>query len=218
MTDPLRKHLVRPLKRRIRAAKPDFKRAQKRRAMPAHLRAVDRVRGAVSLKEADLLFRLAGQVNETGCIVEVGSYRGRSTVALAQGAGSTPVFAIEPHEPFTGVLGGKFGPEDRAAFFEAMLGSKAYQQVRLVNLSSEVVSPGWRRAVGLLWIDGDHTYEGVRRDWEAWKPHLLPGAVVAFDDSTDQNIGPCRLIGELVEAGELGVLERVGKITALRRS
>ncbi|HYM56313.1 MAG TPA: class I SAM-dependent methyltransferase [Solirubrobacteraceae bacterium] len=208
---------MRPLKRRVRAAKADARRERRRRELPPHLAAVDRVKGGITLEEADLLFRLAGQVDGSGCIVEVGSYRGRSTVALAHGAGSTPVFAIEPHEPFKGILGGEFGPEDRAAFFETMLHSKGYERVRLVNLSSEVVTPGWQRPVGLLWIDGDHSYGGVRRDWDAWKPHLAPGAVLAFDDSTDETIGPHRLIGALTEAGELTVIERVGKVTALRR-
>jgi len=169
----------------------------------------------ITFDEADLLFHLAARV-DSGCIVEVGSYRGRSTVALAQGAGARPVFAIDPHEPFTGALGGTFGPEDRAAFFRAMLRSKSYERVRLVNLSSEIIGPGWREPIGLLWIDGDHSYEGVRRDWEVWSPHLAPRAVVAFDDSTDETIGPYRLISELTAVDGLDVVERVGKITALR--
>jgi hypothetical protein len=181
------------------------------------MRAVDRTEGMISLDEAELLFRLAVEADGAGCIVEVGSFRGRSTVALARGASSSRVFAIDPHESFTGVLGGKFGPEDRAAFFKAMLRSRGYERVRLVNLSSEIVTPGWREPVRLLWIDGDHSYEGVRRDWEAWKPHLVPHAVIAFDDSTDKTIGPYHLIRELIDAGELAIIEQVGKVTALRR-
>ncbi|HXN36479.1 MAG TPA: class I SAM-dependent methyltransferase [Solirubrobacteraceae bacterium] len=171
----------------------------------------------ISLAEADLLFRLATQADGSGCIVEVGSFRGRSTTALAQGARSSPVYAIDPHEPFTGELGGKFGPQDRAAFFRAMLKSRGYERVRLVNLASTVITPGWCQPVGLLWIDGDHTYEGVRSDWEAWRPHLVPRAVVAFDDSTDDTLGPHSLIHELVAAGELTPIEQVGKVTALQR-
>jgi hypothetical protein len=97
-----------------------------------------------------------------------------------------------------------------------MLGTKCYENVRLVNLSSEIVTPGWSEPVGLLWIDGDHSYEGVRRDWEAWRRHLVDGALVAFDDSVDETIGPYRLISELLEVKELATIEKVGKITAFR--
>jgi hypothetical protein len=59
------------------------------------------------------------------------------------------------------------------------------EKVRLVNLSSEVVCEGWTRPVGLLWIDGDHTLDGVRRDFESWERFLQPGGVVAFHDALD---------------------------------
>ncbi len=203
----------------IDAVRAGLRRVLMRHRLPAHLRAVARAEGMISLEEADLLYRLAGGVDGAGCIVEVGSFRGRSTVALALGAApvSSPVFAIDPHEPFTGILGGEFGPKDRAAFFKAMLRTRCYEHVRLVNLSSEIVTPGWRTPVSLLWIDGDHSYEGVRRDWEAWKSHLVSHAIVAFDDSIDRTIGPYHLVCELIDEGELSIVEQVGKITALRR-
>ena len=31
-------------------------------------------------------------------------------------------------------------------------------------------------------IDGDHTYDGVRRDFELYKPLLRPGGIIAFHD------------------------------------
>jgi len=34
----------------------------------------------------------------------------------------------------------------------------------------------------LLFIDGDHSYEGVKADWEAYKAFLRPGAIVVFHD------------------------------------
>jgi hypothetical protein len=127
-----------------------------------------------------------------------------------------PVYALDPHESFTGVLGGEFGPEDRGAFYRNMLASGAYRKVRLINLGSDVVTVGWRRPVGLLWLDGDHSYEGVRADYLAWSPHLLADAVVALDDSTNPDLGPHRLVEELVDAGAK-VVRKVGKITAIRR-
>ncbi len=179
---------------------------------------LEHLEGMISVEEAEFLRELARTVEE-GCIVEVGSYRGRSSVALGtgslEGAGAA-VYAIEPHEEFVGVLGASFGPEDRAGFYRAMLMSGCYRAVRLVNLSSEQVTPGWTRPVGLLWIDGDHTWEGVSRDYRCWARHLAPGALVAFHDSTDPNIGPYRLIRVLVEAGEADVVQVVDRITVIR--
>jgi predicted O-methyltransferase YrrM len=178
---------------------------------------VGHIPGPLTLGQAELLRAVAAEVSE-GVIVEVGSYRGRSTAALAWGARQghdAPVYAIEPHEEFAGVFGGYFGPKDRRAFYRNMLSSGAWENVRLVNLSSEVVTPGWDKPVGMLWIDGDHRYEGVKRDFTCWEPHLLPGAPVLFDD-TDRG-GPQQLVDELLEQG-WEQYRKAGKVRALRRT
>jgi hypothetical protein len=159
-------------------------------------REVSSVEGYLSLDEAQLLFELASQVSD-GCIVEVGSYRGRSTVALALGSlhgSNVPVYAIEPHEVFTGVLGGRFGPGDRAEFFKNMLRTNCAEIVRPISVSSEVISKGWDKPIGLLWIDGDHKYEAVKQDFACWESFVLSQGLVAFHDSLDENLGPARVI------------------------
>jgi hypothetical protein len=168
----------------------------------------------ITPRQVQHLQQLASAVTQ-GCIVEVGSYRGRSTVALAEAA-QVPVYAVEPHEEFTGMLGREFGPEDRAAFYKTMLKTGAYEKVRLVNLSSEVVTPGWSVPVGLLWIDGDHRYEAVSRDFRCWEPHLAEAAPVVFDDSTNPDVGPYRLIEDLKAEG-WHVVEVVDKSTVMTR-
>lgn len=37
--------------------------------------------------------------------------------------------------------------------------------------------------VDVAFIDGDHSYEGVRADWLAWSPLVRPGGIVAFHDT-----------------------------------
>ena len=176
------------------------------------LRHVEQTEGWLSLDEAIELKQIASEVDQ-GVIVEVGSYRGRSAIALAAGArDGVPVFAIDPHELSVESESLTYGPADRAAFYEAMLRSGASQKVRLLNASSETLAPAWPQRVGMLWIDGDHTYEGVRRDWDCWKPHLIRNAVVVFDDAHDPAVGPYRLINELIEAGEIEHRRNVGKI------
>jgi predicted O-methyltransferase YrrM len=178
-----------------------------------------RVDGMTVGTDLALLARLAEQVSD-GCIVEIGAYRGRSAIALAVGSwrGSrVPVFSIEPHEPFTGVLGGTFGWEDRAAFYQAMLDSGACRAVRLVNLPSTVAAGAWHLPIGLLWIDGDHREQAVRRDVDAWLPHLRPDAVVAFDDVDDPTLGPAKVVEDLVRDRGWVEVERTDKIAVLRR-
>jgi hypothetical protein len=186
---------------------------------PRHLRPVMITRGLISRAEAQLLYGLARDVT-AGVIVEVGSYRGRSTTALALGsrAGSgVPVYAVEPHDSFQDHEGSpRFGPSDRAAFYRTMLRTRGFRLVHLVNLSSEEVAPGWTRPVGLLWIDGDHSAAAVRRDLAAWRPHLLPGAPVVFDDAVEPSSGPGQVIAEEIAAGRLVAQRSVGKVRVLR--
>lgn len=180
------------------------------------------LRGGITPAEGALLRRLASDV-ACGCIVEVGSFRGKSAVALAFGvrdqdtAQRPPIYCIEPHRPFTGFYGGEFGPADRGAFYEAMCRTGAFNEVALVNLLSEDVTPAWNQPVGLLFIDGDHRYQGVKRDFDCWDRHVAVGGIVAFDDAKDPDCGPHKLIGEILATGRYAQVEAVGKVVVLKK-
>ena len=38
------------------------------------------------------------------------------------------------------------------------------------------------KKIDLLFIDGDHTYEGVKKDWEMYSPLVRKGGIIAFHD------------------------------------
>lgn len=175
--------------------------------------------GGTSGDEGRLLFELAAAVS-TGVIVEVGCHQGRSAIALARGSLSgsrADVFTVDPHEPFTGLYGGVFGPADRQAFYRHIADAGVGEIVRLISLPSHSAAAGFDRRIGLLFIDGDHSLAGVTRDFESWSVHLAPGAPVAFDDATDPQAGPFQLIRKLLDSDAWVEREGRGKIRVLQR-
>jgi hypothetical protein len=176
------------------------------------------VEGQIKHVEAELLFNLAAAVPADRVIVEIGSYRGRSSVALGLGSmhgHGAKVIAIDPHDAFVGPRGGTFGPTDQAARYRNMTDAGVGEVVSIVCLRSSIVSAGCRdRNVGLLWLDGDHQYEGLKADVEGWSPHLADDATIAFHD--DQYPDVVRLLDELVAAGRMTFRGKVWAISYFR--
>ena len=66
-------------------------------------------------------------------------------------------------------------------------------------------------------MDGDHSYDGVAGDLGCWGRFVVPGGLVALDDSLDERFGVARLIRELLAAAEYERVRTAGKITVLRK-
>ena len=175
---------------------------------------IKKIEGYLTQLEAECLFDLAKQAEN--CIVEIGSYKGLSTVVLAEGSRNgygVPVYAIDPHIPHTDTTGSTevlYGPHAKWAFYKNLLRYNCEKIVNVVQLPSALVSQCWYTQIGLLFIDGDHTYEGVKGDFDHWQG-LVKGKI-AFHDS--QREGIKRAIGEaknwkiIKEAGSLCIMER----------
>lgn len=157
------------------------------------------VEGWLGPFEGRLLHRLAANADPDGCIVEIGSWHGKSTIWLAAGAlagRGARLVAIDPHIG-TGLR--REGETTEHVLRENLARAGLDGQVEIVVGASEDVVAGWSRPISLLWIDGDHEYESVRRDLELWGRHLLPRASVALHD-TFVWPGPERVVRELLIA------------------
>lgn len=143
-------------------------------AVPSHLSRAERV----------ALCELARQPG-IRTVVEIGSYLGASALALATGlqqAGNRQarVHCIDTWENF----GMSEGPRDTFAAFTAHTAAHAQHIVAVRGWSTDV-APALLAEVGridLLFVDGDHSYDGVLADWNIFGPALAPGAAVAFHD------------------------------------
>lgn len=55
--------------------------------------------------------------------------------------------------------------------------------------------------VGFLFIDGDHRYESIQRDWNLWAPLVAAGGIIAMHDVKPECKGVHRLWQELGDTG-----------------
>jgi predicted O-methyltransferase YrrM len=182
----------------------------------AKIRATD---GRMAEDEAALLYDLAREA-QGGCIVEIGTFHGKSSVACALGARAgqgARVYAVDPFVPFVGVCGGEFGPADKTELLRNLLLADVAEQVWLLHTTSQHAASGWAEPIALLWIDGDHTYDAVKADVTAWLPHVTPGGTIALHDSRDPALGPFRMVDELLAGGRFERTGGVTSITVLRR-
>ena len=78
--------------------------------------------------------------------------------------------------------------------------------------------------IDFIFIDGDHSYEGLRRDWESWRDMVAPGGVVALHDSRStpnrpiDDAGSARYTSDVVLADpRFHLAETVDSLTVLHR-
>ena len=73
--------------------------------------------------------------------------------------------------------------------------------------------------VDFIFIDGDHSYEGLRGDWLAWKDRVAPGGIVALHDSRQRDgCGSERFAQEVaVRDPDYERIEEIDSLTVLRR-
>lgn len=170
------------------------------------------VPGWLEPEEALLLHALAARQHGLGRCVELGSYQGRSALALASAlpAGSrllcVDTFAGSAEhqpggawfDPATLTPGGAVGT--LAPFRRHVEAAGLRDRVETWVMRTAEAAARFRGAVSLLFVDADHAYDAVRADVAAWRPHLVPGAMVVLHDVGDWE-GPTRCAADLLAAG-----------------
>jgi predicted O-methyltransferase YrrM len=117
-------------------------------------------------------------------VVEIGTYRGGTFYALCKvAARDATLISIDLPG---GLFGGGYSEEEARAMHD--WGSRD-QSLHFLPRDSHDASTRDTvtelldgRQIDFLLIDGDHRYEGVRRDFELYSPLVGPGGVVAFHD------------------------------------
>ena len=175
---------------------------------------------SLQLDEAALLYRLARRVPADGAVVEIGRFKGGSTFLLATAlADGAELWSYDLHVALRPDLSGpRLDSELRGALDRYGLSGR----VHLVVGDSRTVEPP-PRPLTLVFVDGDHTYEGARADYERWSELLAPGGDLLFHDAVDTGgygshySGVARLASEVTRDERFERQPGAGSVAHFRR-
>jgi predicted O-methyltransferase YrrM len=196
--------------------------------------------------EGWFLYNLAKETK--GDIIEIGSYVGGSTIILAKGLKNPyKVYAIDPHivnNKMVKKLNNRIVPKDTSQTFKNNVKkAKVKNKIILIEKTSEEARKIWnnvkkdKNKIRVVWIDGDHEYEGVKKDFFLWEPCLEKEGIIAFHDTCDLNkiseleeikkkypnnpnifTGPARVVKEeLCNSKRFGEIKKVDSIAYVRK-
>ncbi|HVB26315.1 MAG TPA: class I SAM-dependent methyltransferase [Mycobacteriales bacterium] len=141
------------------------------------------VAGWLTGEEAETLYTLARRVTGRGVIVEIGSFKGRSTICLALGSrvgAGAPVYAIDPGHGF------KRFDEFRANIERAGVDDLVIPVAARSEVAFQTFEP---ERIELLFIDGSHEYRQVMLDFAQWTSKLVDGGMLVMHDTTAASPG-----------------------------
>jgi predicted O-methyltransferase YrrM len=159
-----------------------------------------KIGGWLTDKEGELLFNLAKECKGNGVIVEIGSWKGKSTIWLGKGSHQgkkVKIYAIDPH------TGSSEHRKDVATvwtfdeFRENMKNAQVADVVEPILKTSAKAAEDFNKPIEFIFIDGAHEYEFVKLDFDLWFPKVINNGVIAFHDTTFWP-GPRKVISEMV--------------------
>jgi predicted O-methyltransferase YrrM len=136
-----------------------------------------------NVREITTLLRILKQANPH-CILEIGTARGGTLFLFAR------IAAPDAHLVSIDLPGGPGGggyPPWKIPLYQAL--PLPGQRLELIRgdshdstILSRVVELVGDRGIDFLFIDGDHSYDGVKRDFEMYSPLVKPTGLIAFHD------------------------------------
>lgn len=145
--------------------------------------------------EGIALYSLAKALPNMSCVVEIGSYKGKSACYLAAGLKNKRSVKL--------VCIDRWDISDALEQFQWYT-YRYHDVIEIRRGSSLELSVGMLAPISLLWIDGNHSYEAVRGEIRRYLPLLRRGKYACFHDYWN----PCgvrKAVDEVVDEGRLRI-------------
>jgi predicted O-methyltransferase YrrM len=184
------------------------------------------IQGWLTEVEAAELFYLARRLTPANGprVVELGSWQGKSSVILAGGLLGKKEARLYCVDPF----GCDENSEYQKKYYDPLVAGtmETGEQIFSSNLKksgvAHIVTPlkgysfefadTWSVPIDLLFIDANHEYESVARDFQMWVRHVKRGGIVAFHDANGVWPGPTRVVEESLIATNFGRVHKADSV------
>lgn len=165
--------------------------------------------------EVEFLKELAISLPSSPVVVNIGAGKGTSGLAFMEARDDMQLYTVDIAQK----NGAGDGLEaERIAFLAAGFPTSG-QFCHQIHMPSDDAGYKWREEWGhmplvdMVFIDGDHSYEAVKRDIHAWVPNVKEGGIIALHDYRNWEVtdyqglyGPTRARG-VVEGVNQAVTE-----------
>lgn len=145
------------------------------------------IEGWITEEQTQLYKKMVSTAPEEAHFVEIGCWKGKSTVFMAVeivNSGKTIKFdaidtfkGSEEHHNFDSIINDTLQQE-----FLSNIAPVKHIVTPVIGDSSLLASNYKDGSIDFLFIDGDHSFEGVVKDIQAWLPKMKEGGVIAGDD------------------------------------
>ena len=174
--------------------------------------------GMMPPEELLAMYRFAATWPVRGATVELGAWVGLTTSYLATASAVRDDGVVYAVDTFEGTKEGRtcypsvarFGGRTFAAFEDQIHRAGVSHRVTpLIGLSCEMAERYTGGPIRMLLIDADHSYDGVRSDFERWSPHVALGGLIVFHDYLIPDVA--RFVDGLDEQRD-GVIVNPGRV------
>lgn len=157
---------------------------------------IDRTKGFLDPAEGMRLYEAALDASRLGPCLEIGSYCGKSTLYIGAACrkSNMTLFAVDHHRGSEEQQPGEgyFDPETYdirqgrmdtlPLFLKALADGGLKDTVVPILANSAMVARHWATPLGLVFMDGGHSFAAAYTDYNSWTGHILPGGYLLIHD------------------------------------
>ncbi len=146
---------------------------------------IDSIHGYLCPGQEQALYDIAYNLKDHSIILEIGAFKGKSTACLAAGCfGSNKrVYVIDPfvRQPTSEYSDDiwNYSINDIKNNLKSM---KLLKYVKLFTGLSQDIAPTWDTKINAIFVDGAHTYDGAKSDFDNYFKWLEIDGIYAMHD------------------------------------